>query len=405
MKKISLGSEGTEECKRDSSSSSSSRADAVTSDVDAKIVELKGKDCGENNVTSSGESIASISRAKQVDQATVVFEQVVGNDNVHEELDDLRGKVVRLMDQNEAWQTQNDSLQLEIENMHMQNENLKNIIEIGKSTVETAKKISQDLAEENKTMKQREKQNSTDLQKFEFDLKHLKSENQSLVGKHNEMQVKFDLQTIDFSKLQENFNLKNAEVQHLYTELSSDRKSIDKNNKFVVEIKSLTSLKDDLKSKLIKCRENCRNCLVGDTHVVKISDFGMSREEEEYIVSDGLKQIPIKWTAPEALNYGKYTSLCDVWSFGVLAWEIFSKGGTPYQGMTNTRARELIDSGYRMPAPEGTPDEVYQLMLRCWQYEPEDRPHFAEIHATVDLLYSRTRDTSVSHHVAYFGLK
>lgn len=132
-----------------------------------------------------------------------------------------------------------------------------------------------------------------------------------------------------------------------------------------------------------------RNCLVGETHIVKISDFGMSREEEEYIVSDGLKQIPIKWTAPEALNYGKYTSLCDVWSFGVLAWEIFSKGGTPYQGMTNTRARELIDSGYRMPAPEGTPDDVYQLMLRCWQYEPEDRPHFAEIHSTVDLLYSR----------------
>jgi len=132
-----------------------------------------------------------------------------------------------------------------------------------------------------------------------------------------------------------------------------------------------------------------RNCLVSDTHCVKISDFGMSREEEEYIVSDGLKQIPIKWTAPEALNYGKYTSLCDVWSYGVLAWEIFSKGGTPYQGMTNTRARELIDGGYRMPAPDGTPDEMYQLMLRCWQYEPEDRPHFNEIHATVELLYNR----------------
>merc|ERR1711915_675167 len=144
-----------------------------------------------------------------------------------------------------------------------------------------------------------------------------------------------------------------------------------------------------------------RNCLVGETHVVKISDFGMSREEEEYIVSDGLKQIPIKWTAPEALNYGKYTSLCDVWSFGVLAWEIFSKGGTPYQGMTNTRARELIDSGYRMPAPEGTPDEVYQLMLRCWQYEPDDRPHFAEIHATVDLLYSRLYRRSSGRSVTF----
>merc|ERR1712141_363831 len=90
----------------------------------------------------------------------------------------------------------------------------------------------------------------------------------------------------------------------------------------------------------------------------------------------------------------------------LLAWEIFSKGGTPYQGMTNTRARELIDSGYRMPAPDGTPDEMYQLMLRCWQYEPEDRPHFAEIHASVDLLYNRTRDQRVApHHIAYFGIK
>ena len=63
------------------------------------------------------------------------------------------------------------------------------------------------------------------------------------------------------------------------------------------------------------------------------------------LVSDGMKQIPIKWTAPEALNFGKYTSLCDVWSYGILVWEIFSKGGTPYSGMSNTRARERIDAG------------------------------------------------------------
>jgi tyrosine-protein kinase Fer len=79
--------------------------------------------------------------------------------------------------------------------------------------------------------------------------------------------------------------------------------------------------------------------------VVKISDFGMSREEQEYIVSDGMKQIPIKWTAPEALNYGKYTSLCDVWSFGVLCWEVFSRGGTPYSGLSNTRSRQMISAG------------------------------------------------------------
>ncbi|XP_076175281.1 tyrosine-protein kinase Fer isoform X2 [Ptiloglossa arizonensis] len=129
-----------------------------------------------------------------------------------------------------------------------------------------------------------------------------------------------------------------------------------------------------------------RNCLVGYESIVKISDFGMSREEEEYIVSDGMKQIPIKWTAPEALNFGKYTSLCDVWSYGVLMWEIFSKGGNPYSGMSNSQAREKIDAGYRMPAPENTPDEIYRLMLRCWEYEPEKRPHFDYIYTVLETL-------------------
>ncbi|XP_074027701.1 tyrosine-protein kinase Fer isoform X3 [Leptinotarsa decemlineata] len=134
-----------------------------------------------------------------------------------------------------------------------------------------------------------------------------------------------------------------------------------------------------------------RNCLVGYNNIVKISDFGMSREEEEYIVSDGMKQIPIKWTAPEALNFGKYTSLCDVWSYGILCWEIFSKGGTPYSGMSNSKAREKIDSGYRMPAPENTPDEMYRLMLRCWEYKPENRPNFEQIYSVVETLCNAYR--------------
>ncbi|XP_018802579.1 PREDICTED: tyrosine-protein kinase Fer isoform X1 [Bactrocera latifrons] len=132
-----------------------------------------------------------------------------------------------------------------------------------------------------------------------------------------------------------------------------------------------------------------RNCLVDFENSVKISDFGMSREEEEYIVSDGMKQIPVKWTAPEALNFGKYTSLCDVWSYGILMWEIFSKGDTPYSGMSNSRARERIDAGYRMPTPENTPPEMYRLMLKCWCAEAESRPHFDEIYNVVDALIIR----------------
>lgn len=61
-----------------------------------------------------------------------------------------------------------------------------------------------------------------------------------------------------------------------------------------------------------------------------------------------MKQIPIKWTAPEALNFGKYNALCDVWSYAVLIWEIFSKGATPYAGMSNSRAREKIDEGKKI---------------------------------------------------------
>ncbi|XP_034484612.1 tyrosine-protein kinase Fer isoform X1 [Drosophila innubila] len=132
-----------------------------------------------------------------------------------------------------------------------------------------------------------------------------------------------------------------------------------------------------------------RNCLVDFEHSVKISDFGMSREEEEYIVSDGMKQIPVKWTAPEALNFGKYTTLCDVWSYGILMWEIFSKGDTPYSGMSNSRARERIDTGYRMPTPENTPPEMYRLMLKCWAADVESRPHFDEIYNVVDALILR----------------
>lgn len=122
-----------------------------------------------------------------------------------------------------------------------------------------------------------------------------------------------------------------------------------------------------------------RNCLIGRDLTVKIADFGMSREEEVYEVSDGLKQIPIKWTAPEALNLAKYTSKCDVWSFGVLMWEVFAGGATPYTNMSNQAARDRIDQGYRLPAPDGTPELLYAAMRRCWLADPAQRPTFRSL--------------------------
>ncbi|KAM6987144.1 tyrosine-protein kinase Fer isoform 2-T2 [Aplochiton taeniatus] len=162
----------------------------------------------------------------------------------------------------------------------------------------------------------------------------------------------------------------------------------------------LRKKKDDLKTKqLVKFAldaaagmayleaKNCihrdlaaRNCLVGESNLLKISDFGMSRQEDDGIYSSsGLKQIPIKWTAPEALNYGRYSSESDIWSYGILLWETFSLGVCPYPGMTNQQAREQVEKGYRMSCPQKCPEEVYRVMQKCWDYKPENRPKFSDI--------------------------
>ncbi|KAM6426160.1 tyrosine-protein kinase Fes/Fps isoform 2-T2 [Liasis olivaceus] len=124
-----------------------------------------------------------------------------------------------------------------------------------------------------------------------------------------------------------------------------------------------------------------RNCLVTENKTLKISDFGMSREQVDGIYSStsGMKQIPVKWTAPEALSYGRYSSESDVWSFGILLWEAFSLGATPYANMSNQQTREAVEKGTRLSPPDQCPEEVYQLMLKCWEYEPQKRPDFSTI--------------------------
>ncbi|XP_036703778.1 tyrosine-protein kinase Fer isoform X3 [Balaenoptera ricei] len=130
-----------------------------------------------------------------------------------------------------------------------------------------------------------------------------------------------------------------------------------------------------------------RNCLVGENNVLKISDFGMSRQEDGGVYSSsGLKQIPIKWTAPEALNYGRYSSESDVWSFGILLWETFSLGVCPYPGMTNQQAREQVERGYRMSAPQHCPEDIFKIMMKCWDYKPENRPKFTELQKELTVI-------------------
>ncbi|XP_008292188.1 tyrosine-protein kinase Fes/Fps [Stegastes partitus] len=134
-----------------------------------------------------------------------------------------------------------------------------------------------------------------------------------------------------------------------------------------------------------------RNCLVAEHNVVKISDFGMSRQQDDgvYSAEGGLRQIPVKWTAPEALNYGRYTTESDVWSFGVLLWETFSMGMPPYTSMNNQQTRDEVEKGYRMPAPHSCPVEVSKIMSSCWQYEPKNRPSFKKLRAELSTIYNK----------------
>ncbi|KAG5198046.1 hypothetical protein MJG53_012665 [Ovis ammon polii x Ovis aries] len=140
-----------------------------------------------------------------------------------------------------------------------------------------------------------------------------------------------------------------------------------------------------------------RNCLVTEKNVLKISDFGMSREEADgiYAASGGLRQVPVKWTAPEALNYGRYSSESDVWSFGILLWETFSLGASPYPNLSNQQTREFVENGGRLPCPELCPDAVFRLMEQCWAYEPGQRPTFSVIYQELQSIRKRHRQVCV----------
>ncbi|CAM9937848.1 unnamed protein product [Lampetra fluviatilis] len=132
-----------------------------------------------------------------------------------------------------------------------------------------------------------------------------------------------------------------------------------------------------------------RNILVNSNLVCKVSDFGLSRVLEDdpeaaYTAKGG--RIPVRWTAPEAIAYRKFTSASDVWSYGIVMWEVMSYGERPYWDMSNQDVIKAIEEGYRLPAPMDCPLPLHQLMLDCWQKERSDRPKFGQIVNALDRL-------------------
>ncbi|XP_065103791.1 BDNF/NT-3 growth factors receptor isoform X2 [Paramisgurnus dabryanus] len=125
-----------------------------------------------------------------------------------------------------------------------------------------------------------------------------------------------------------------------------------------------------------------RNCLVGENLLVKIGDFGMSRDvySTDYYRVGGHTMLPIRWMPPESIMYRKFTTESDVWSLGVVLWEIFTYGKQPWYQLSNNEVIECITQGRVLQRPRTCPKEVYDLMLGCWQREPHTRLNIKEIH-------------------------
>uniref|UniRef100_A0AAX7TXM9 Ephrin type-A receptor 7 n=1 Tax=Astatotilapia calliptera TaxID=8154 RepID=A0AAX7TXM9_ASTCA len=132
-----------------------------------------------------------------------------------------------------------------------------------------------------------------------------------------------------------------------------------------------------------------RNILVNCNLVCKVSDFGLSRvidDDPEAVYTTTGGKIPVRWTAPEAIQYRKFTSASDVWSYGVVMWEVMSYGERPYWDMSNQDVIKAIEEGYRLPAPMDCPPGLHQLMLDCWQKDRAERPKFDQVVGILDKM-------------------
>ncbi|XP_040919767.1 tyrosine-protein kinase Blk [Toxotes jaculatrix] len=176
---------------------------------------------------------------------------------------------------------------------------------------------------------------------------------------------------LDFLKTEEGKKLKIKKLIDMSAQIAEGMAYIERNNYIHRDLRAA-------------------NILVSETLHCKIADFGLARIiESEYTAQEGAK-FPIKWTAPEAINYGTFSIKSDVWSFGILLTEIVTYGRIPYPGMTNPEVIRRLERSYRMSAPEGCPEELYEIMMMCWKQRPDDRPTFEFLQNTLNDYFIAT---------------
>uniref|UniRef100_A0A8C7M1T7 non-specific protein-tyrosine kinase n=1 Tax=Oncorhynchus mykiss TaxID=8022 RepID=A0A8C7M1T7_ONCMY len=139
-----------------------------------------------------------------------------------------------------------------------------------------------------------------------------------------------------------------------------------------------------------------RNVLVATADCVKLGDFGLSRyiEDEEYYKAS-VTRLPIKWMAPESINFRRFTTASDVWMFAVCIWEILSQGQQPFFWLENRDIINQLEQGIRLPKSDNCPPALYSLMTRCWSYDPRDRPSFTELVVKISDVHRMEKEQEV----------
>ncbi len=132
-----------------------------------------------------------------------------------------------------------------------------------------------------------------------------------------------------------------------------------------------------------------RNCLLDANLCVKIADFGLSRdiyEKNYYRIRSKVCELPIKWMSPESIEKHIFNTKTDVWSYGVLVWELFTRGITPYLHIKNDFLFDHLKQGNRLPIPKYCQKIIYLILLECWSENPKSRPSFAALSERMELI-------------------
>ncbi|XP_057315127.1 uncharacterized protein LOC130656312 [Hydractinia symbiolongicarpus] len=135
-----------------------------------------------------------------------------------------------------------------------------------------------------------------------------------------------------------------------------------------------------------------RNVLVGEDQIAKVADFGLTRAVSSDLIymTSKSRKLPVKWMSVEAIFDQVFTTFSDVWAYGVVLFEVVTLGGTPYPAVNNRELLTMLKSGYRMEKPDNCADEIYNIMLHCWQENPLERPSFSELREHLEDIMCRS---------------